>query len=132
MRAGPVVVGVGAMGATPYAMGTQLTPTAPPPEPGLGHVLLLMHGEAVASGEVDRVHADGLHVKGVVPQWARGTYLELDLFHRSLGLVGAMVAQRTPLGVSLVFASWSPQLFEMIHRLAATPHALRLDPEDFR
>lgn len=86
--------------------------------PTTGNVVLWLQGTPVAMGTVDRIHADGMHIRGVLPQLATGTYLEIDLIQHSLGLVGAMVSQRTPQGMSLLFASWSPQLFDMIHRLA--------------
>lgn len=89
-------------------------------------VRLLQAGAPVAAGIVDDLSDDGLHVKGAVPPLAPGTYLEVQLA-ASAGGIGAMVEQASTQGVRLVFASWSPQLFELIQRVAkaAQPMPLR-------
>lgn len=81
-------------------------------------VRLLQSGLPVASGVVDRISDDGIHVSGMLPQLDQGTYVEVELFNRSLGHIGAMVERRSSNGVSLVYASWSPQLFDLILRFA--------------
>lgn len=81
-------------------------------------VRLLQSGLPVASGVVDCVSDDSIHVSGTLPQLDQGTYVEVELPNSGLGKIGAMVERRSTDGVSLVYASWSPQLFELILRFA--------------
>lgn len=90
---------------------------------GRAQVRLFQRGEPVGFATVDHVDADGLQVRADVPGLTLGTYLEMELLDRDRWRVGAMVVQHSSQGIGLVFASWSPQLFELIHWLAGRSEA---------
>lgn len=85
--------------------------------PGSVHVRLLQSGAPVASGPVEKITQDGMYVRTEAPALAQGTYVEIGLgsIHRG---IGAMVERWTAQGVYLRFASWNPQLFELMQRVA--------------
>lgn len=86
-------------------------------------VRLLQAGAPVAAGVVDELNDDGIHVRAAVPLLAPGTYVEVEAGPAG-GWIGAMVERCSSQGVRLIFASWSPQLFELIQRVAKAAHTV--------
>lgn len=86
-------------------------------------VRLLQAGAPVAGGVVDELNDDGMHVRADVPPLAPGTYVEVQMGAAG-GWIGAMVDRCSGQGVRLVFASWSPHLFELIQRVAKAAHTV--------
>lgn len=89
-------------------------------------VRLLRSGALMATGPVVEMNEDGMYVHTAAPHLAQGTYLEVQsgAGHR----IGAMVEHWSVQGVRLVFASWSPQLFELMQRVAANAANQRPQP----
>ncbi len=86
-------------------------------------VRLFLRGAPLAVAAVNRINADGLVVRLSNPSLALGTYVEIALPGTAVEGVGTMVSQHSSCDIGLIFVSWSPQLFDLIVRLAGFRHA---------
>ncbi len=80
-------------------------------------VRLSLRGVALAWATLDRIDADGLHVRLPNPSLSLGTYVEIEIPGSGVEGVGTMVTQHSSHGIGLIFTSWSPHVFDLIVRL---------------